>query len=50
MTSAMQAEMDATARELALMRELADMRHVLHRGVAAPGTIDRRRDPQTGLC
>ena len=40
MTSAMQAEMDATTRELALMRELADMRHVAHPGVATPA-VDR---------
>ena len=40
MTSAMQAELDATIRELALMRELADMRHVQHPGVATPA-VDR---------
>jgi hypothetical protein len=32
--------MDATTRELALMRELADMRHVAHPGVATPA-VDR---------
>ena len=40
MTSAMQAELDATIRELALMRELADMRHAQHPGVATPA-VDR---------
>lgn len=40
MTSAMQAEYDATVRELALMVEVGEMRHVAHPGVATPA-VDR---------